>query len=135
MEASQPSPVTVDVAHAQSPPIDHVVGYVGPVIAQGTTAPVPQAEGQRLRAGRKSGWPRREGTRTRSLRRCTICPVVVGEEGQGFGREAQEVSYEKACDFLLSLLSVSELEQVTVMDLEAAMPSIAVVRSEDHDGG
>lgn len=39
------SPVTVEVAHAQSPPADLVAGHVGPAVAQGTTAPARNRQG------------------------------------------------------------------------------------------
>ncbi|KAE8807016.1 TGACG-sequence-specific DNA-binding protein TGA-2.1 [Hordeum vulgare] len=45
MEASQPSPVTVEVAHAQSPSTDLVDVHVAPVVAQGTNAPARKRQG------------------------------------------------------------------------------------------
>ena len=45
MDDSLPSPVTVEVAYAQSPPADLVAGHVGPAVAQGTTAPARKRQG------------------------------------------------------------------------------------------
>ncbi|KAE8769729.1 putative galacturonosyltransferase 14 [Hordeum vulgare] len=73
MEASQSSPIIMDVSHVQSPTIYLITDHVVPAIAQGTTTPVRKKK------------------------------VTTGEEGQGFRRETQVGSYEKAGNYILSL--------------------------------
>jgi hypothetical protein len=52
MEASQPSPVTVDVIHAQSLPIDLIAGHVAPAVVQGSTAQFRKRQGNVVVQGR-----------------------------------------------------------------------------------
>ncbi|KAE8795077.1 hypothetical protein D1007_30283 [Hordeum vulgare] len=106
MEASQPFPVTVDVAHAQSPLTDLVAGHVASAIAQGTTTHVRKRHGNVIVQGGNPVGPAgkarfRLAPPGRQAR--VIFLAATGEEGQGFEREVQEGSYEKADDFILSI--------------------------------
>ncbi|KAE8806445.1 hypothetical protein D1007_17250 [Hordeum vulgare] len=57
MEASQPSPVTVDVAHAQFPPTYLIAGHVAPAIAQGTTVHIRKRQGNVIVQGGNPAGP------------------------------------------------------------------------------
>ena len=54
------SPVTIEVAHAQSPPSHLVAVNVGPAVAQGTTAPARKRQGNVVVQGGNPAGPARK---------------------------------------------------------------------------